>query len=40
MGSIILGSMPYVFLMIGALFLVMLWPQIALVLPETMLNLR
>lgn len=40
MGQIISGSMPYVFLLVFALALVMIWPQIALWLPGTMLNIR
>jgi len=40
MGQIVQGSMPYVMLMILALALVMIWPQIALWLPDTMLNLQ
>ncbi len=37
-GAIVRGSAPYVLLMIGVLALVMLWPQIALWLPGTMLR--
>jgi len=37
MGTIIRGSAPYVLLMLGVLALVMVWPQIALWLPGTML---
>lgn len=40
MGQIVQGSMPYVMLMILALSIVMVWPQIALWLPDTMLNLK
>jgi len=40
MGQIVRGSTPYVLLMIIGLALVMIWPQIALWLPSTMLNLR
>lgn len=39
-GSMVRGSAPYVMLMILSLALVMLWPQIALWLPDTMLNIR
>ena len=38
--EIIRGSMPYALLMILCLALVMIWPQIALWLPGTMLNIR
>ena len=37
-GAIVRGSLPYVLLMIGVLAAVMLWPQIALWLPGTMLR--
>ena len=40
MGQIIRGSGPYVLLLIVGMALVMVWPQIALWLPGTMLNLR
>jgi C4-dicarboxylate transporter DctM subunit len=40
MGHIIRGSMPYVMLLILGMVLVMVWPQIALWLPGTMLNLK
>jgi C4-dicarboxylate transporter DctM subunit len=40
MGQIVRGSAPYVLLMIVGMALVMIWPQIALWLPGTMLNLR
>ncbi len=40
LGQIILGSLPYVLLLILGLAIVMIWPQIALWLPGTMLNLR
>jgi C4-dicarboxylate transporter DctM subunit len=40
LGHIIAGSMPYVVLLILGLAIVMIWPQIALWLPGTMLNLR
>lgn len=40
MVDIILGSLPYVLLLILGLGLVMAWPQIALWLPGTMLDLR
>jgi C4-dicarboxylate transporter DctM subunit len=40
LGDIIAGSTPYVLLLIVGLSLVMAWPQIALWLPGTMLNLR
>lgn len=40
MGQIIQGSLPYVFLLIFGLGVVMAWPQIALFLPGTMLNLK
>jgi C4-dicarboxylate transporter, DctM subunit len=40
LGAVIAGSMPYVALLILGLVLVMIWPQIALWLPGTMLNLR
>jgi C4-dicarboxylate transporter DctM subunit len=40
MGQIIRGSAPYVLLMIVVLALVMVWPQIALWLPGTMLDRR
>jgi C4-dicarboxylate transporter DctM subunit len=40
MGEIIRGSLPYVLLLIIGLALVMIWPQIALWLPSTMLDLR
>jgi C4-dicarboxylate transporter DctM subunit len=40
MGEIIRGSLPYALLMILCLALVMIWPQIALWLPGTMLNIR
>jgi C4-dicarboxylate transporter, DctM subunit len=39
-GEIIRGSLPYALLMILCLALVMIWPQIALWLPGTMLNIR
>jgi C4-dicarboxylate transporter DctM subunit len=39
-GQIIRGSLPYAMLMILCLALVMIWPQIALWLPGTMLNIR
>jgi len=39
-GEIIRGSLPYAMLMILCLALVMIWPQIALWLPGTMLNIR
>jgi C4-dicarboxylate transporter DctM subunit len=38
MGQIVRGSAPYVLLMVGVLVLVMVWPQIALWLPGTMLG--
>ncbi|MDV7212902.1 TRAP transporter large permease [Azotobacter beijerinckii] len=38
MGEIIRGSMPFVLLMTLGMLLVMLFPQIALVLPESMIN--
>lgn len=38
LGDIIRGSMPYVGLLILAMILVMIWPQIALWLPGTMIN--
>ncbi len=40
LGHIIAGSFPYVLLLILGLAIVMTWPQIALWLPGTMLNLR
>jgi C4-dicarboxylate transporter DctM subunit len=40
LAQIIAGSMPYVLLLILGLAIVMIWPQIALWLPGTMLNLR
>ena len=40
LAHIIAGSLPYVLLLIAALAIVMIWPQIALWLPGTMLNLR
>jgi C4-dicarboxylate transporter DctM subunit len=40
LGHVIAGSFPYVLLLIAGLALVMIWPQIALWLPGTMLNLR
>ena len=40
MAEIIRGSLPYALLMILCLALVMIWPQIALWLPGTMLNIR
>jgi C4-dicarboxylate transporter, DctM subunit len=40
LGHIIAGSMPYVLLLILGLAIVMVWPQVALWLPGTMLNLR
>jgi C4-dicarboxylate transporter DctM subunit len=40
LGEIVRGAAPYVLLMILAMALVMVWPQIALWLPGTMLNLR
>jgi C4-dicarboxylate transporter DctM subunit len=40
MGQIIRGSAPYVLLMVVVLALVMVWPQIALWLPGTMLDRR
>jgi len=40
MGQIIVGSLPYVLLLIAGLGLVMLWPQLALWLPHAALNLR
>ena len=40
LAQIIAGSLPYVLLLIAALAIVMIWPQIALWLPGTMLNLR
>jgi len=40
LAQIIAGSMPYVVLLIIGLAIVMIWPQIALWLPGTMLNLR
>jgi len=40
MGEIIRGSMPYVLLMILAMALVMIWPEIALWLPSTMIERR
>ncbi len=40
LGEIVRGSLPYVLLMILGMALVMVWPQIALWLPGTMLNLR
>jgi C4-dicarboxylate transporter DctM subunit len=40
MGEIIRGSLPYALLMILCLALVMIWPQIALWLPGTMLDIR
>lgn len=38
MGQIVRGSAPYVVLMIVVMALVMIWPQIALWLPSTMMN--
>jgi C4-dicarboxylate transporter DctM subunit len=40
MGEIIRGSAPYVVLMLVAMALVMIWPQIALWLPSTMTGVR
>jgi C4-dicarboxylate transporter DctM subunit len=40
LGEIVRGAAPYALLMILAMALVMVWPQIALWLPGTMLNLR
>jgi C4-dicarboxylate transporter, DctM subunit len=40
MGDVIRGSLPYVLLLILGLALIMIWPQLALWLPGTMLNLR
>ena len=40
MGEIIRGSAPYVVLMIVAMALVMIWPEIALWLPSTMIDRR
>ncbi|HWD15488.1 MAG TPA: TRAP transporter large permease [Casimicrobiaceae bacterium] len=40
LGDIIVGSLPYVLLLILGLAIVMIWPAIALWLPGTMLNLR
>jgi C4-dicarboxylate transporter DctM subunit len=40
MREIIRGAAPYVLLMIGAMALVMAWPQIALWLPGTMIDRR
>jgi C4-dicarboxylate transporter, DctM subunit len=40
MGDVIRGSLPYVLLLIIGLALIMIWPQLALWLPGTMLNLR
>jgi C4-dicarboxylate transporter DctM subunit len=40
MREIIRGALPYVVLMIGAMALVMIWPQIALWLPGTMIERR
>jgi C4-dicarboxylate transporter DctM subunit len=40
MGQIIVGSLPYVLLLIVGMGMVMLWPQIALWLPHTAMNLR
>lgn len=40
MGEIIRGSAPYVVLMLIAMALVMIWPQIALWLPGTMIGVR
>ena len=40
MGEIIRGSAPYVLLMIAVMALVMIWPQIALWLPGTMIDRR
>ncbi|HWD36852.1 MAG TPA: TRAP transporter large permease [Casimicrobiaceae bacterium] len=40
LGHIIVGSLPYVLLLILGLAIVMIWPAIALWLPGTMLNLR
>jgi C4-dicarboxylate transporter DctM subunit len=40
MGQIIVGSLPYVLLLIAGMGLVMLWPQLALWLPNTAMNLR
>ncbi|WP_408608440.1 hypothetical protein [Azotobacter chroococcum] len=38
MGEIIRGSLPFVVLMTLGMLLVLLFPQIALVLPESMIN--
>ncbi len=38
LGAIVRGAMPYVFLMIAVMGMVMFWPQIALWLPGTMRN--
>ncbi|AOW11833.1 C4-dicarboxylate ABC transporter [Hydrogenophaga crassostreae] len=38
MGEIVRGSAPYVLLMIAVMALIMVWPQIALWLPGTMMN--
>jgi TRAP-type mannitol/chloroaromatic compound transport system permease large subunit len=38
MGAIVRGSAPYVLLMVAIMALVMLWPQIALWLPGTMMR--
>ena len=38
MGQIVRGSVPYVVLMIAVMALIMVWPQIALWLPGTMMN--
>lgn len=40
MGQIVAGSVPYVLLLIFGLALIMVWPQIALWLPSTMLELK
>ena len=40
LGPIVRGSAPYVLLMIAVMALVMVWPQIALWLPGTMLGRR
>ena len=40
MGDIVRGAAPYVLLMLLCLAMVMVWPQIALWLPGTMLNIR
>jgi len=38
MGQIVRGSAPYVLLMVGVMVLIMIWPQIALWLPSTMMG--